>query len=230
MNNIGFGIFCFGEDKYTKGTINKIEKLIENEFHCYVLTDIPDKMSDIKSKLLTIIPYYRTYKSYSDKMLLPKYMINSHDIMILLDADSHVYDFTIFEKLKDYEFSDGITYIDTLLNHRARKQYVKELIDYTQLEWEPYVKYATRICPDFGDFEAIWEYFLVINKKGFNYDWFYYYFERLQLMKEYSDLPRGKKVNGAGEGISIQISSKLSNTNIVRDENLYKILEGKIYG
>lgn len=230
MNDIGFGIFSFGDEKYINGGIIKVKHIIEYGIDCYVLTDKPERFEKIKNEHLFIIPYYRVIKSYSDKLILPKYILKNHEISILIDSDSSIRDYSIIKDLQEYNFNDGITYIDTLLSHRARRQFVKELIDYTQLEWEPYVKYATRICPDFGDFEAIWEYFLVINKKGFNYDWFYYYFERLQLMKEYSDLPRGKKVNGAGEGISIQISSKLSNTNIVRDENLYKILEGKIYG
>jgi hypothetical protein len=37
-----------------------------------------------------------------------------------------------------------------------------------------------------------------------------------------------KEVNGAGEGISIQISSKLSNSEIQRDLRLYEMLKDKM--
>lgn len=230
MNDIAFGIFCFGEDRYIIGAQNKVKNLLNNGFYCYVLTDSPEKFDEYTSSMVTIVRYCRTFKSYSDKMILPKHILRKHDIAILLDADSPILDYSILEKLKKYKFKHGISYIDTILNHRARREFVKELIDFTQLEWEPYVQYAKRICPDFGDFEAMWEYFIVINKEGFNEERFYYHYERLQLMKEYSDLPRGKKVNGAGEGISIQISSKMSNTEIQRDIELYNILSEKIHG
>ena len=35
----------------------------------------------------------------------------------------------------------------------------------------------------------------------------------------------GKEINGAGEGISIQVSSKLSQTEIQRDVSLYEIVK-----
>jgi hypothetical protein len=41
MNNIGIGIFCFGEEKYFRGTIEKLNQFLSNGFHCYVLTDNP---------------------------------------------------------------------------------------------------------------------------------------------------------------------------------------------
>lgn len=230
MNDIGFGIFCFGEDRYIRGAQNKVKNLLNNGFYCYVLTDSPEKFEEYTSPMLTIVRYYRTFKSYSDKLILPKHILQKHDIAILLDADSPILDYSIFEKLKDYSFKEGITYIDTLLNHRPKREFIKDLIDPTQIEWESYVKYANIICPKFGEFEAIWEYFIVINKKGFNEYAFYYHYERLQLMKEYCDLPRGKKVSGAGEGISIQISCDLSKTKIQRDEDLRQILNKKIVG
>jgi hypothetical protein len=76
--------------------------------------------------------------------------------------------------------------------------------------------------------ETMWEYFLVINKNGFNLDSFYYYYEKLQIAKEFSDAELKKEVNGAGEGISIQVSCKLSNIDIQRDTKLHDILKSKI--
>jgi hypothetical protein len=37
-----------------------------------------------------------------------------------------------------------------------------------------------------------------------------------------------KQINGAGEGISIQVSSKLSNTEIQRDLSLYEMIKDKM--
>jgi hypothetical protein len=47
-------------------------------------------------------------------------------------------------------------------------------------------------------------------------------------VKEYSDISLKKEVHGAGEGISIQISGKLSNTNVERDMELYKLIKDKV--
>jgi hypothetical protein len=71
----------------------------------------------------------------------------------------------------------------------------------------------------------MWEYFLVINKVGFKITQFYNQYEKLQLAKEFSDLHLNKEINGAGEGISIQISAKLSDSDIQRDMELYEMLK-----
>jgi hypothetical protein len=223
MNNIGFGIFCFGEDHYYRGTKEKIKHLLNAGLSVYVLTDKPEEFTEV-----TVIQYDRHLKSYSDKMILPKYILKNHDICILLDADTHVTDYSFLESLKTYKFKKGVTYIDTLLNHNAKKEFVKDLVIETNVEWKSYVEYATKLYPQFIEHETIWEYFLVINKDGFDIDSFYYYYEKLQLVKEYSDLSMKKEISGAGEGISIQISCKSSNIEIQRDVELYELLEGKM--
>ena len=195
MNNIGFGIFCFGEDYYYKGTKEKIKQLLNVGLPVYVLTDKPEEFTEV-----TVIQYDRHLKSYSDKMILPKYILKNHDICILIDADTHVTDYSFLESLKTYNFKKGVTYVD----------------------------YASKLHPPFFNFETMWEYFLVINKDGFDSDSFYYYYEKLQVVKEYSDLSLKKEVSGAGEGISIQISCKSANVEIQRDTELYKLLEGKM--
>lgn len=230
MNDIGFGIFSFGDEKYINGGIIKVKHIIEYGIDCYVLTDKPERFEKIKNEHLFIIPYYRVIKSYSDKLILPKYILKNHEISILIDSDSSIRDYSIIKDLQEYNFNDGITYIDTLLNHRPKREYIKDLIDPTQYEWESYVKYAKSKYVDFAENEAIWEYFIAINKNGFNESEFYYHYERLQLMKEFCDLPRGKKVFGAGEGISIQISCHLSKTPIQRDANLRDKLSQKLIG
>ena len=42
MNNIGFGIFCFGEEYYYKGTVEKINNILNGGYHCYILTENTD--------------------------------------------------------------------------------------------------------------------------------------------------------------------------------------------
>ncbi len=226
MNNIGFGIFCFGQDYYYKGTKEKIKQLLDVDLPVYVLTEKPEEF--IEYPQVHVIQYNRHLKSYSDKMILPKYILKNHDICILLDADTYVTDYSFLDLLKTYNFKKSVSYIDTLLNHSAKKEFVKDLVNETNPEWKTYVEYATKLYPQFGEHETLWEYFLIINKDGFDMDSFYYYYEKLQLTKEYSDLPLKKEVSGAGEGISIQISCKSANIEIQRDLELYKLLEGKM--
>jgi hypothetical protein len=226
MNNIGFGIFCFGEDYYYRGTKEKIKELLNVGLPVYVLTENPEEF--IEYPQVNVIQHNRHLKSYSDKMILPKYILKNHDICILLDADTHVTDYSFLELLKTYNFKRGVSYIDTLLNHKAKKEFVKDLVNETNLEWKTYVEYATNLCPSFFNFETIWEYFLVINKDGFDVNSFYHYYEKLQMVKEYSDLSLKKEISGAGEGISIQISCKSANIEIQRDIELYESLEGKM--
>ena len=96
------------------------------------------------------------------------------------------------------------------------------------IDWYNYRKYLEKVYPQYDDLETIYEYFIVINKEGLNKD-FHSTYEKLQVVKEACDVLSGKKkVIGAGEGISIQVSAKITNTQIQRDKNLYNMLEGKI--
>jgi hypothetical protein len=229
MNNIGFGIFCFGEEYYYKGTVEKIDNILDHGFSCYILTEDTEYFT---KKYLTqnvhVFEYNRTYKSYADKMILPKYVLKQHDICILLDADTYIKDYSILNEIKLFDFKEGISYIDTLENHKCGKGWVKDLIVTDNPEWKYYHEYANRLYSKYIDFPTLWEYFLIINKKGFNQNSFYGYYEKLQLAKEFSDLFINKEINGAGEGISIQIASKLSEINVERDLDLYNLLKDKI--
>lgn len=231
MNNIGFGIFCFGDEIYFKGTLNKINEILNNGYHCYVLTDdvnfFTEKYGDM---FLHIIPYKREIKSYSDKIILPKYILEKHDIAILIDADTLIKDNKSLHLLKNYQFKDGISYIDTLLSHNSKKEFVKDLININNIEWKYYDDYIKKIYPNYGELETIWEYFIVFNKSGFDIKKFYSQYEKLQLVKEYSDLLVNKTLCGAGEGISIFVSALLSNTPIIKDMDLKSLLGNQIEG
>ena len=229
MNNIGFGIFCFGEEYYFKGTVEKIKHILNEGYHCYILTDTPEYFTTrYSSSFVHVIQYDRKFKSYSDKMILPKYILRNHDIGILIDADTHITDYSFLSILKKYNFKEGISYIDTLLNHRAKREYVKDLIRPTQIEWKSYIDYLQKIYPKYGDFETMWEYFIVINKTGFNETNFYHLYEKLQIIKAFCDVEMKKQINSAGEGISIQVSSRLSKSEIQRDLSLYEMLKDKM--
>jgi hypothetical protein len=229
MNNIGFGFFCFGEEYYYKGTVEKINKILENGFHCYILTEDPEYFEKkYTSSFVHTIKYDRLFKSYSDKMILPKYILKNHDITIMIDSDTHIKDYSFINELKNYNFKEGISYIDTLENHKCGKGWVKDLIVTDNPEWKYYHEYANRLYSKYIDFPTLWEYFLIINKKGFNENSFYGYYEKLQLAKEFCDLHMNKEINGAGEGISIQLASKLCEINIERDLDLYNILKDKM--
>ena len=229
MNDIGFGIFCFGDEKYFKGTHEKIKQILNNGYHCYVYTDNPDYFCPkYTPTYVHIFEYDRSFKSYSDKIYLTKQILKTHDFAILLDADLDISDYTIFKDFKSYSFSEGITYIDTLLNHRAKREFIKDLIDITNPEWRPYIEYVNRLNPEYLKLQTIWEYFIVFNKKGLNEKEFYYFYERLQLAKEYSDLPMKKEINGAGEGMSIKIAGEMSNTLVKHDNTLYNLLKDRI--
>jgi hypothetical protein len=223
MNNIGFGIFCFGEEYYYKGTVEKINNILNGGYHCYILTE----NTDFFTKKYTP-SFVHVFESYSDKMGLPKHVLKNHDICILIDADTHIKDYSFLDDLRHYNFKEGISFIDTLLNHRAKREFVKDLINKDSDEWKRYVDYVTTLYPNYGNLVTMWEYFLVINKNGFNLKEFYHNYERLQLVKEYSDISLKKEVVGAGEGISIQVSGKLSNTNVGMDLELYNLLKNKM--
>jgi hypothetical protein len=229
MNNIGFGIFCFGEEFYYKGTIEKIKNILNSGYHCYILTEDPGYIEQqISSMYLHFIKYDRSFKSYSDKLILLKYILKQHQIGIILDADANIVDYSFLNELKNYEFKYGISYIETLLAHSARKEFVKDLINIQHQEWSSYDLYSKKIYPTYRELQTIWEYVLVINKTGFNEKRFFDHYEKLQLAKEFSDLGMGKEVNGAGEGISIAIASKLSETDLNYDLELKQLLKDKI--
>lgn len=222
MNNIGFGIFCFGEDYYYTGTVEKINKLLDQGFHCYILTENPEFFTiKYSNTFLHTIKYDRSFKSYYDKMILPKHILKNHDFCILLDADTYIKDYEFINVLKDYKFKYGITYVDTLMNHPSKIDTVGK-IQMDGTEWNSYKLYVEKLFPSYQSLETIWEYILIINKIGFNQKQFYNYYEKLQVVKEYAGLTLNKDVNAPGEGISILISSKLSNTEIQRDLDLYE--------
>lgn len=230
MNDIGFGIFCFGDVKYFKGAEEKVKQILNNGFRCYILTDDPEYFNKrYTPTYVHVFEYERIFKSYSDKLFLIKKILKNHEFAILLDADLNILDYSILKDLKIYHFGEGITYIDTLLNHRAKREFVKDLIHITNPEWRPYVEYINRLDPELiNKLQTIWEYFIVFNKNGFNDKEFFYHYERLQLAKEFSDLPMKKKINGAGEGISIKIAGEMSNTKVLYDLNLYNLLQNRI--
>ena len=230
MNNIGFGIFCFGDVKYLNGADEKVKQILNNGYHCYILTDNLEFFNKrYTPSYLHVFEYDRSFKSYSDKIVLIKKILKTHDIAILLDADLLIKDYSILKDLKMYQFNNGITYIDTLLNHRAKREYIRDLIDMTNPEWRSYVEYINRLNPELiKTTQTVWEYFIVFNKNEFNDKDFYYYYERLQLAKEFCDLPMKKLINGAGEGISIKIAGEMSNTPVYYDTNLYNLLKDRI--
>jgi hypothetical protein len=228
MNDIGIGIFCFGEEYYYKGTMDKVNRFIKNKIHCYVLTENPSYFNTkLSSSFLHTIWYDKTFKSYHDKLILPKIILKNREYCILIDADTDIKDDSVIDILKTYNFKEGISYIDTLMNHIAKREYVKDLIS-DGVEWISYKPVAQIMYPNYTEFKTIWEYFLVINKNGFNQNKFYKSFEKLAIAKNYSDLQLNKEVSGAGEGISIEISAKVSETNIERDEVLFELLKDNL--
>lgn len=228
MNNIGFGIFCFGEDYYFKGTVEKLNHILEIGYDCYILTDTPEYFTErYNNPLIHTILYDREFKSYHDKLLLFKYVLKLHDICIILDADLNITDYSWMGSLKTYEFKNGISYINTLANHRARISKVTDFDLYSE-DWSEYRLYAESLYPFFYSLEAIWEYFIVANVKGFNSELFFKYYDDLQKKKESFYLGGTRTVNAPGEGVSMSISAKLSKTPIQRDIELYNILHTNV--
>ena len=228
MNKIGFGIFCFGDEYYFNGTLDKIKHILDNDLHCHILTDnVEFFTTKYSSSFLHIHHYHRECKSYSDKIILVKKILKHNDICIILDADSKIQDGNIFNDLKTYKFKNGITYISTLLNHPCKKNYIEEFDLYSD-EWRPYTNYARTKYSAINRLETIWEYFLVFNKFGFNNKNFYIEYEKLQIAKEYSDIQKKDITIGAGEGMSIMVSAMISNTPIQRDENLFELLNNRL--
>jgi len=68
MNNIGFGIFCFGDVKYLNGADEKVKQILNNGYHCYILTDNLEFFNKrYTPSYLHVFEYDRSFKSYSDK-------------------------------------------------------------------------------------------------------------------------------------------------------------------
>jgi len=223
MENIGFGIMCFGDDLYFKGTEDKLNNILTKGYRCYVLTDKTDYfLEKFWGMGLEIIPYKRNYKSYYDKVSLIKTIHLQHDIAILLDADLHISDYTLLDKLSKYDFNEGVSYVDTLLNHTAKFKTVGE-IPMNHEEWSEFKSYITSIYPNVSNVETIWEYFIVFNKNGFNESRFFSDYEKLQVVKEFCDVKLNKKVSGAGEGVAISVSCLKNNIPIGLDKRLVSI-------
>jgi len=228
MENIGFGIMCFGEEKYFRGTTEKIKNLIDLDYRVFILTDDPGYFFNLFwGKKIELIPYKRNYRSYYDKVSLVKNIHEKHDIAILLDADLHVIDYSLFEKLSKYDFKEGISYVDTLWNHTAKFKTVGD-IPMVDKEWLEYKKYINELYPDNDEIETIWEYFIVFNKNGFDSDKFFNTYEKLQVVKEFCDVKLNKDISGAGEGVSISISSLVNNIPLSKDIRLVTLTSNSL--
>lgn len=227
MNNIGFGIFCFGEKKYFHFTESILDTLIRYNIKCYVLTD---DVEFFKGYDVTTLPYDRQIKSYHDKVLLHKKILKNYKISITIDADTLIFDESFIEDLLNYNFNKGVSYVETLESHPINKKRFSELsINEDSIEWNGYIDYLKNVFPDYSDIELIWEYFLVINQEDFNYEEFFTFYEKLQIVKEYCDTLRNKnKIIGAAEGVSLYVASKLSNNQIQHDTILNDIIKNKI--
>lgn len=220
MDHIGFGIMCFGNEVYFKGTQEKIKHFLDRGYSCYVLTDNTNFfLEKFWGKTLHIIPYQRKFKSFYDKISLVKTIHQNHEIAILLDADLHVINYNLFDKLEKYDFERGVSYIDTLLNHTAKFETVGD-IPMESDEWLEYLKYVTDLYPNVKNIETLWEYFIVFNKDGFNSDKFFNTYEKLQVVKEFCDVKLDKEVSGAGEGVSVSLSCLVNDIPIQKDNRL----------
>ncbi len=227
MSSIFIGIMCFGDESYFTKTKNKLTQLNDVGIECYVLTDnLQQFTSNTNVKL---VDYNRGLKSYHDKMILVKEILKYHDKAILIDADTFISDYSLINQLVEYPYQKGITYIETLLNHKIKKEYVKDIqMNLDDIDWFSYKTYLQKIYPQYGDLETIYEYFLVFNKEGLK-DNFYQMYEKLQVIKESCDVISGRKtVVGSGEGISIQVSARICGVQIQRDNELYTLIKDKI--
>ena len=228
MENIGFGIMCFGEEKYFRGTIEILKHLTSLGLDSYILTDKPDRFFDITwGRSATTIEYSRTYKSYYDKISIVKEIHKNHDIAILLDADLYIKNPSVLEKLVHYNFNEGVSYIDTLWNHSAKFKTVGD-IPMVADEWLEYKNYVKELYPNIDNVETIWEYFIVFNKNGFDNEKFFNDYEKLQVVKEFCDVKLNKDVSGAGEGVSIAASCLKNNIQISLDKRLETLLKSSV--
>jgi hypothetical protein len=226
MNKIVIGIMCFGEEYYFNHVKSKLNQFRDRKITCLILTDKPNEFVGY-SNVYTIL-YTRNLKSYHDKMLLVKKILDWNDICVLMDADLLIKDYSIIEILQNYQFKKGITYIDTLKSHRCKYEFISDIqMNPENIDWYNYRKYVEKICPNYNDLETIYEYFMIFNKDGFNDD-FYSTYEKLQVLKEACELMSKERIiHGGAEGVSIQISAKITNTQIQRDEELFLLIKDK---
>lgn len=216
MNDIGIGIMCFGAEKYFEHTQMLIETL--KGIDTYILTDNPVKFPETQKT----IKYDRAVKSYHDKIILAREILKSRDVCIVLDADALIKDTTIVYDLLNYQFQEGITYIDYL----SMVPY-HSISDIEPTErWVSYLDRLKDIYPEYHHLETIHEYFMVFKQDIKNE--FFVKYEQLQIIKEYCDVLCDKEVLGAGEGISIQVAAQMTNTPIRKDLELNKIVCNKI--
>jgi hypothetical protein len=224
-NNIGFGFLCFGNKIYYKGTEEKIIKLSNLGYTCYILTDEPEYFKHYDT---INIKYNRGVYSYYDKVTLINIIFEkSHNIAVIIDSDSDIVGYDWVNFISDYEFKDGVTYIDTLVNHISNKKHIKEL-NLISNEWVEYTNYAKSLLNNFEEYELIWEYVLIFNKDGFNIKKFFETYSKLQIVKESTDIRMNKKIIGAGEGISILISCIKNNIPLQLDQIISNELRKEI--
>jgi hypothetical protein len=162
-------------------------------------------------------------------MLLIKKILDWNDICVLMDADLLIKDYSIIDTLQNYQFKKGITYIDTLKNHRCKYEFISDIqMNPENIDWYNYRKYVEKKCPRYNDLETIYEYLMVFNKDGFNND-FFKTFETLQVLKESCEImSKERLVHGGAEGVSTHISAKITGTKIQRDEELFELIKDKI--
>ena len=143
-NKIGFGILCFGDEKYFKGTIRKLNNLMELGYKCYVLTDNPKFFYPKYSPfLLNVIDYKKEVKSYHDKIILVKEILMDMDVAIIVDADmKYSVDFKVLKKLKNYNFKEGVSYLENLTNHKIGTSKIGEMNLMLKNDWKMYFEHV----------------------------------------------------------------------------------------
>ena len=90
-------------------------------------------------------------------------------------------------------------------------------------EWFEYGKYVKQLYPTINEIETIWEYFIVLNKIGFDSKKFFTTYEKLQVVKEFCDVKLDKVVSGAGEGISVSVSCLVNGISLQKDRRLMSL-------
>lgn len=224
INDIGFGILCFGDKKYFDGTLKKLNGLMSLGYKCYVLTDNKEFFEKRYYSQIMVIEYLKEFKSYHDKILLVKEILKEKDIAIIIDADiPFKVDFKPLKKLKNYVFKNGITYVENLKNHRIKKSTIEEMDLSLKNDWKMYFAFVNSKIGEFFNYETIWEYFMVFKKH--DYINFFRQYEKLQIIKEYCDVLENKNIVGAGEGITTMISAHSTNTPIQKDLELYELIK-----
>ena len=218
---------CFGEEYYFNHIKSKLNQFKDKKITCFILTDKPNEFVGY-SNIYTIF-YTRKLKSYHDKMLLVKKILDWNELCVLIDADLLIKNYSVIDTLLTYQFKKGITYIDTLKNHRCKFEFISEIqMNPENIDWYNYRKYVEKIYPEYNSLETIYEYLMVFNKDGLNDDFFKTY-ETLQVLKEACEIMSKERiVHGGAEGVSIHISAKITNTQIQRDEELFELVKDKV--